>query len=65
MSSGAIQYGVPTTDVRFDSSDVRLIAKPKSATFTAPSKSTLVETEAETGTETGKGARGVQIEILI
>mmetsp|Transcript_2199 Transcript_2199/g.7705 ORF Transcript_2199/g.7705 Transcript_2199/m.7705 type:complete len:250 (-) Transcript_2199:618-1367(-) len=40
MSSGAIQYGVPTTDVRLFSSLVNAMAKPKSATLTLPSKST-------------------------
>jgi len=36
MSSGAIQYGVPTTDVRLAASVVRLMANPKSAILTLP-----------------------------
>ena len=34
MTSGAIQYGVPTNDLRFGNSDVTCAQNPKSDSFT-------------------------------
>jgi len=34
MTSGAIQYGVPTSDLRFGNSEVTWAQKPKSESFT-------------------------------
>ena len=37
-TSGAIQYGVPTTECVFTSASVNFVATPKSASFTRPWK---------------------------
>jgi len=34
MTSGAIQYGVPTSDLRFGNSGITRAQKPKSESFT-------------------------------
>ena len=53
ISSGAIQYGVPRTDVRVGRSLDSTAVHPKSASFTEPSEKVEEEEEEEEEEEGG------------